>query len=118
MILVYSTELQIFIMFVSIQLAIFLFACLIEYIILWMTHDDERKGLGTLRNYWILLFIILLPLAQGIMEFIIGMYDISHLFTSLFLVWLIVLVWLLGKVFVRQIYMIRPPSEIKNFSQD
>lgn len=104
-----------FVMFVSFQLAIVLLGCEIEYIVLWRTNDDAKKGWRTLRNYMILFIMVFLILTPGVLEFLIGVDTLSDLFNPLFFAWYVIIGWFLGKVIARQTYILKPPSEIKGF---
>ncbi|MHA2222884.1 MAG: hypothetical protein ACXAAO_12610 [Candidatus Thorarchaeota archaeon] len=105
-----------FILILFVQLPFLLFSCLVEYVVLWMTTDDKRKGMGALQNYVILILIVLGSFGSQIAEVIIGMDDLSYFPQTIFFTWTMIITWFLGKVIVRQIYILKPPTEIRGFS--
>jgi hypothetical protein len=78
---------------------------------------NQAKEFRNLSTYYILIFLVLLNTSQSIIEFIIGFDDLNSVLISAVFSWVVTISWLLGKVAVRQYYIIKPPSEIKGFSR-
>ena len=114
-IFVYLVGPSLFIMFTSVQTAFVSFACLIEYIVLWYSTDEDVKKFRISLSYWFFLFLWLLQFSSQILQILVGIESIERLFQpSLWIAWWsIIIACLLGIMIVRQIYILKPPQGVE-----
>ncbi|MFW9963717.1 MAG: hypothetical protein ACFFCX_09150 [Candidatus Sifarchaeia archaeon] len=107
--LLYLTGQSTFIMAISAQLAAFSLSCLIEYVFLSMSSNEEIVKFKISPAYWILFILTLLQILNQVLQVLVGLEPVSNLLqpTFWFILWSIAIAWILGTVIIRQIFIVK-----------
>lgn len=111
-IFLYISGPSLFVLFLFGQLANFSFACLIEYILLWHSSDEEETRIPFSPSYIFLFMFTLFQFVSEIFDTLIGIDDPSAFLQPTFWIvnWSFIIAWFLGIAIVRQIFVMKHSS--------